>query len=180
MYVDFELVSCEEWIGWSKKGQFEGLGDNPWWGCCPANPSVEKDTICGYPAENKAPAPQETDRIKPTNFPFVDGSGSNDEPVVVTTTSKKPEQTIGSCWSLPDYKCCSGCDIVYTDNHNWGVENGEWCGIDDKQCGGGNVDECAVLSQGYPCCQQTCDVVYVDDYKWGVENGEWCGIKDSC
>jgi len=26
MNVDFELVSCEEWIGWSKKGQFEGLG----------------------------------------------------------------------------------------------------------------------------------------------------------
>jgi len=26
MNVEFELVSCEEWIGWSKKGKFEGLG----------------------------------------------------------------------------------------------------------------------------------------------------------
>jgi len=30
MNVEFELVSCEEWIGWSKKGQFEGLGVSPY------------------------------------------------------------------------------------------------------------------------------------------------------
>jgi len=179
MNVEFELVSCEEWLGWSKKGQFEGLGDNPWWGCCPANPAVDKD-ICGYPAENKAPAPQETDRIKPTDFPFLDGSGSSGSSDPVTSTTTEP--TSSSCWSLPDYKCCSSCDVVYTDDHNWGVENGDWCGIDDAKCGNPSNanDDCQVTGLGYKCCQNTCDEVYTDEYRWGVENGEWCGLKDSC
>jgi len=182
MNVEFELVSCEEWIGWSKKGQFEGLGDNPWWGCCPANPAVEKDTICGYPAENKAPAPQETDRIHPTDFPFIGSSGSSSSSNnVVTTTTKSSSSTSSSCWSLPDYKCCSGCDVVYTDDHNWGVENDDWCGIVDEKCNtSSNAAECPVIPLGYPCCENTCEEVYTDEYRWGVENNEWCGLKDSC
>jgi len=181
MFVDFELVSCEEWIGWSKKGKFEGLGDNPWWGCCPANPGLEKDTVCGYPASNQPPAPQESDRVKPTDFPFIGSSSSGSDEPVVTTTTSSTQTSKSSCWSEPDYKCCSTCDIAYTDDHNWGVENGEWCGIDDKKCSPSSAaPECEAANTGYPCCQNTCEVVYVDEYKWGVENGDWCGIKNSC
>jgi len=184
MNVDFELVSCEEWIGWSKKGQFEGLGDNPWWGCCPANPGLEKDTVCGYPSSSQPPAPQESDRIKPTDFPFVGSSSGSSGSDVVATTSSSSTQTStssGSCWSEPDYKCCTTCDIVYTDDHNWGVENGEWCGIDDSKCGSpSGAVECGAAALGYPCCQSTCTEVYTDEYRWGVENGDWCGLKDSC
>jgi len=183
MNVDFELVSCEEWIGWSKKGQFEGLGDNPWWGCCPANPGLEKDTVCGYPSSSQPPAPQESDRIKPTDFPFVGSSSGSSGSDVVATTSSSSTQTStssGSCWSEPDYKCCTTCDIVYTDDHNWGVENGEWCGIDDSKCGSpSGAVECGAAALGYPCCQSTCTEVYTDEYRWGVENGDWCGLKDS-
>ncbi|OUM60773.1 Non-catalytic module family DOC2, partial [Piromyces sp. E2] len=69
------------------------------------------------------------------------------------------------------YKCCEGCDIQETDAYgNWGVENGEWCGV-LSSCSG---------SQGYPCCEG-CDVVYTDnDGPWGYENEKWCGIKESC
>jgi len=188
MNVEFELVSCEEWIGWSKKGQFEGLGDNPWWGCCPANPAVDGD-ICGFPAENKAPAPQETDRIKPTDFPFLTGGSTGDEPEPAATTAPEvqattqvaaPTTSTSSCWAEPDYKCCTKtCDVVYADDNNWGVEDGEWCGIDNSVCTKTGVEDCGVINLGYPCCKSTCDVVFEDEYQWGVENNEWCGISPS-
>jgi len=31
------------------------------------------------------------------------------------------------------YKCCSKCDVIYTDDDgDWGVENNKWCGIPDS------------------------------------------------
>ncbi|OUM57096.1 Non-catalytic module family DOC2, partial [Piromyces sp. E2] len=27
------------------------------------------------------------------------------------------------------YKCCQGCEIVFTDSQDWGIENGHWCSI---------------------------------------------------
>ena len=54
----------------------------------------------------------------------------------------------------PDYECCSGCEVVYTDGEgDWGVENRQWCFIDNK-CYGNNVT-------GYPTCTG-CQVVYTD------------------
>nr|AAL01213.1 mannanase ManA [Orpinomyces sp. PC-2] len=99
-----------------------------------------------------------------------------------TTTSAKSEPTSSSsdeCFSIAlGFPCCSDNTVVYSDNDgDWGVENGEWCGI------GGTIvdnDSCFAKSLGYSCCS-SCDVVYTDnDGNWGVENGEWCGIKDSC
>jgi len=106
-----------------------------------------------------------------------------------STKTKNPEPTvIDSCFALKlGYKCCSGCDVSYTDNDGeWGLENNEWCGIKDS-CKAVNsepdpepVNECFSLKLGYPCCN-TCDINYTDnDGAWGVENGNWCGIKDLC
>ncbi|OUM57228.1 Non-catalytic module family DOC2 [Piromyces sp. E2] len=88
------------------------------------------------------------------------------------------DKTNKQCFSQklsPSYPCCKGNKIVYTDKSgDWGVENGEWCGI------GKTDDSCFSLSQGYPCCK-SCQVFYTDKSgQWGVENDKWCGIKDNC
>jgi len=70
----------------------------------------------------------------------------------------------------PAYPCCNKNKVVYTDeNGAWGVQNGEWCGI-EKQCFSQS------LKPSYPCCTGD-KVVYSDESgDWGKENGKWCGI----
>jgi len=99
-----------------------------------------------------------------------------DEPVVNDNT----------CWSLPDYPCCkTQCDVIYTDDHEWGVENGEWCGL-TPQCGklepvpSGADPESCLNAATYGCCQ-TCNIYSEEDGdRWGVENDQWCSIKFKC
>ncbi|OUM66610.1 Non-catalytic module family DOC2 [Piromyces sp. E2] len=85
-------------------------------------------------------------------------------------------QSDKQCFSLPDYPYCKGNEVLYTDESgDWGVENGQWCGIIDIPS-----DTCFSTILGYPCCK-SCEVLYTDeDGDWGVENGKWCGIKDKC
>eukprot|EP00833_Pecoramyces_ruminatium_P014586 jgi/Orpsp1_1/1188618/evm.model.d7180000066129.1 len=91
-----------------------------------------------------------------------------------TTTTKKSEPTnSGNCFSIAlGYNCCSGCEIIYTDDDGkWGVENGQWCGLKDS-CS----QSCWAEKLGYSCCKSTKDIIYTDDDgKWGVENEQWCG-----
>jgi len=74
------------------------------------------------------------------------------------------------------YPCCSSNNtkVEYVDTDGeWGIENGNWCGIPPKVT-------CTGQNQGYQCCN-SCNVEYTDgDGPWGVENGQWCGIKSSC
>nr|AAM81967.1 cellulase Cel9A precursor [Piromyces sp. E2] len=91
-----------------------------------------------------------------------------------TTTTKKSDPTnSNSCFSVAQgYPCCgAGIPVSYEDDSGqWGIENGNWCGIAPikESCG------------DYPCCTG-CDVQYTDDKKWGVENNNWCLIKeDKC
>jgi len=82
-----------------------------------------------------------------------------------------------ACWSSAlGYDCCEYCKVYYTDNDGkWGVENKQWCGIDESKCD----SSCWAYQSGYPCCKGD-TVVYVDDEgEWGVENGHWCGIEKS-
>jgi len=55
---------------------------------------------------------------------------------IITIVSALVGMTKASCWSESQgYKCCSGCDVVYEDESGkWGVENDDWCGIDDAVC----------------------------------------------
>jgi len=75
--------------------------------------------------------------------------------------------------SVDGYKCCSNANatVQYTDSTgNWGIENGNWCIIKEKE------PECFSVALGYPCCKGN-SVVYTDNSgSWGVENGNWCGI----
>ncbi|ORX43621.1 cellulase-domain-containing protein [Piromyces finnis] len=88
-----------------------------------------------------------------------------------------------SCWSEPEYPCCKeSCTVYYVDDHQWGIENGEWCGIPDS-CGnvsnGVNGESC-LSAADYPCCEQ-CNIVSEEEGDfWGVENNEWCSIKFKC
>jgi len=69
------------------------------------------------------------------------------------------------------YECCSGCEVVYSDDEgDWGVENYDWCFIDKSKC---------EATKGYPKCS-TCKVYYTDESgDWGVENNDWCLIQSS-
>ncbi|ORX57760.1 cellulase Cel9A precursor [Piromyces finnis] len=109
--------------------------------------------------------------------------GSNTTPKTTikktTTTTKKSEPTSSSsCFAKSmGYACCSvGTEVVYTDNDGqWGIENGQWCGIGGGQQQQQQEEKCG----DYACCSG-CESVYVDnDGKWGVENGNWCLIKES-
>jgi len=98
-----------------------------------------------------------------------------------TTTTKKSEQTSsGSCFTVKKnlgFPCCKFCETIYTDDSgDWGVENGEWCGIPDS-CSGEQPVEEEKHSSGYPYCKTTTDVAFEDNDKWGIENGDWCVIK---
>jgi hypothetical protein len=87
-----------------------------------------------------------------------------------------------SCWSTAlNYPCCkNSCDVVISDDDgDWGVEDGQWCGI-TKNCGKEPEpieDTCWALQYGYTCCEDD-TIVYTDELgDWGVEDGQWCGIK---
>jgi endoglucanase len=89
----------------------------------------------------------------------------------------------GSCWSEPDYPCCKySCEVYFTDDHKWGIENGEWCGISDS-CGVENNASAGESCKNvglYNCCE-SCNIYTEEEGdKWGVENDEWCSIKFKC
>jgi len=84
-------------------------------------------------------------------------------------------KALADCFSTKlGYPCCQYTkDVVYTDSDGeWGVENNNWCGIENTSCWATKL--------GYPCCKSTTQIVYVDnDGNWGVENDEWCGLISS-
>jgi len=112
---------------------------------------------------------------------LIDKSSTPTTPKTTTTksktVSKTPESTNkNECFAAKQgYKCCSTCDVTYTDSDgDWGFENNDWCGIADS-CYKSNDDE--KHPNGYPYCKQTIEVVFTDSVEWGVENGAWCVIK---
>jgi aryl-phospho-beta-D-glucosidase BglC (GH1 family) len=88
-------------------------------------------------------------------------------------------KALSSCThALKDgYNCCSGCSVSYEDETGkWGIENGQWCGI-DSSC---DSKDCWALAEGYNCCSPGTPVSITDSKgKWGIENEEWCGIIDT-
>jgi len=65
------------------------------------------------------------------------------------------------------YSCCQEQHThIYTfedDDHQWAVENGQWCGL--YSC---------TYTGSYPVCKTNPPVEYTDTEKWGIENGAWC------
>ncbi|OUM59337.1 Non-catalytic module family DOC2, partial [Piromyces sp. E2] len=84
------------------------------------------------------------------------------------------------CWSSAlGYQCCQGCNVISLeeDGNKWGVENGEWCGIQEDICQS-KEDPCQ--NSEYGCCK-SCNQYYVDyTGRYGYENGQWCLVKNSC
>jgi len=93
--------------------------------------------------------------------------------IALTAVAALAAKASAACWAEKlGYSCCSSANtpVAYTDGDgDWGVENGNWCGIQKESCWAEKL--------GYSCCTSTSQVVYTDgDGKWGVENGNWCGI----
>eukprot|EP00833_Pecoramyces_ruminatium_P000204 jgi/Orpsp1_1/1174236/evm.model.c7180000049372.1 len=86
-----------------------------------------------------------------------------------------------TCWSEPEFPCCkTSCEVYYTDDHKWGVENGEWCGITDDCVAPSDKSESCLSAGSYKCCDG-CNIISEEDGDyWGVENDEWCSIKFKC
>jgi len=86
------------------------------------------------------------------------------------------------CWSEPDYPCCTKtCNVIYTDSQEWGVEDGNWCGIPSSCKSLATALDSCPHTPDYPCCP-TCDIFLTeeDGSRWGVLNDYWCSIKNSC
>ncbi|ORX83240.1 hypothetical protein BCR32DRAFT_326481 [Anaeromyces robustus] len=96
--------------------------------------------------------------------------------IALTTLTVLTAKVSAACFSENlGYKCCKGNTIYYTDNNGaWGIENGEWCGIEN-----GNKDNlCFSVKLGFKCCKGN-NIIYTDkDGDWGVEDDEWCGISN--
>ena len=98
---------------------------------------------------------------------------------------EKGNQPENKCWSEAlGYSCCkSKCKVRVTDESGkWGVEDGQWCGIDDTVCENIKKNaECFGETTGeYECCE-SCTVWLTDEEgDWGYENKQWCSTKYSC
>ncbi|KAG4096863.1 galactose-binding like protein [Neocallimastix lanati (nom. inval.)] len=83
-----------------------------------------------------------------------------------------------ACWSeSKGYSCCKETTIVVSEDSDgqWGIENGNWCGIPKEEPG----SSCWAESQGYNCCPPGTKAEFVDNSgSWGVVNNEWCGIVE--
>jgi len=119
--------------------------------------------------------------------------------VEISIKLKKDKNSIEKICSFKDYSCCTKSDakVYYHDKDgDWGVENGNWCIIMEKQdqstsktittttttttTSSTPTSECFSIKLGYPCCQSNNpeDIVYSDnDGDWGKENSHWCGIS---
>jgi len=55
---------------------------------------------------------------------------------IITIVSSIVGMAQAACWaSSKGYKCCQKCEVAYEDSDGkWGVENNDWCGIDDSVC----------------------------------------------
>jgi len=75
------------------------------------------------------------------NWCGIDIEKCSTKSTTTTTTTLVVSPTV--FWSeMIGYPRCNHCNVVYSDEMGkWGYENGEWCGIDNKECiDGGNED----------------------------------------
>jgi endo-1,4-beta-xylanase len=150
-YLVWGVGDNDSWLGGDKKGLlFDGS----------YKPKAQYNALLNILKEYKGRTTTTTTTIKKT-----------------TTTTVRPQQTSNNNCSAKilsqGYKCCSdkNCVVYYTDDDGtWGVENGQWCGCNNKTKSCRNV-------VGYPCCSSGAATVYTDnDGRWGVENNDWCLI----
>jgi len=125
--------------------------------------------------------------FKDTIVETVDESGKwgheGNEWCVIDFDEEEEEPTYDeNCWSLSQgFPCCkketTPIDYVSkSTGYEWGIENGNWCGITDKQR---DRQKNCPMNEGYTCCKG-CDIYYTDEFEWGIEGGNWCIIPYSC
>jgi len=85
------------------------------------------------------------------------------------------------CWSKSiGYSCCKNCGKVYyiDKDGEWGIENGNWCGMPTNCKSYKQIAKNCKGAQGYSCCAFACDTLETDkDGNWSIENNQWCLIN---
>jgi len=105
-----------------------------------------------------------------------------DEPKFEFPDFDELDKEMEDCWAEDfGYKCCSPTNnkIRVTDEDgDWGVENGEWCGINFNPDAKKETSGCWAEELGYKCCTKpNAKVIEKDEFgEWSVEKNEWCGI----
>jgi arabinoxylan arabinofuranohydrolase len=95
--------------------------------------------------------------------------------------NNKNNNNSGSCFSKAlGYNCCKSCSGVYyvDKDGEWGIENGQWCGMASSCVSYASIARQCKGAQGYPCCAYSCTAYEKDrDGEWSVENNDWCLIN---
>jgi len=200
--VYFEMVSCREWSGWKYGAKNITTLKDETWGCIALDPGYDGEGMCGIPDPDDPLAGNANAKTtQPENFPFLKDNGyvlpdegesnignekataaDTKKATTTTTTAAAKATNTATCWSKDmGYECCSGCDVVYSDNDgDWGLEKGEWCGIPENCTTPSAATDSCTGAPDYPCCKG-CDVAYTDDSgQWGIESNQWCGISSTC
>jgi len=105
-----------------------------------------------------------------------------DEPKFEFPDFDELDKEMEDCWAEDfGYKCCDPSNNkvrVTDDDGEWGVENGEWCGINYNPDAKKSTSGCWAEELGYKCCSKPNMKVIEkdDDGEWSVEHNEWCGI----
>jgi len=102
--------------------------------------------------------------------------GNYDFHPIILQSKKYDNLTCSTRFAKRGVKCCSNqnTQVQYVDDiGNWGIENGELCGI--------GYTRCSFSVLGYDCCSSVNpEVVQTDENgnTWGFEDGQWCGIGE--
>jgi len=132
--------------------------------------------------QNNTPKTTQSQPPKPANYQPTTRKTATTTRAPVNTIAPvapviPPNTNSGCSVQALGYPCCSptNIEIIYQDeNGDWGMENGNWCGITKSST-------CWSQKLGFPCCSSCLPVVLTDnDGKWSMENDDWCGIPTNC
>ncbi|ORX40428.1 hypothetical protein BCR36DRAFT_364604 [Piromyces finnis] len=135
------------------------------------------ESVCAQYGFDKEEILKDTVTLAPTSFftKIKNGISPYDGSIIPNNNNDDDE-----CWaSEQGYDCCESCNVVFVEENGqkWGVENNQWCGIQDSVC---EAEEDVCQSSDYGCCE-TCNQYYVDyTGRYGYENGQWCLVKNTC
>jgi len=131
--------------------------------------------------QNNTPKTTQSQPPKPANYQPTTRKAATTTRAAANTFAPTNNNNSGCAVQALGYQCCSptNTQVIYQDeNGDWGIENGDWCGITKSSSAS---TACWSQKLGYECCSGCLTVYYSDnDGKWSVENNEWCGVPTTC
>jgi len=96
------------------------------------------------------------------------------------STGAEDDDDDDDCFAIDlGYKCCNSNEIITSDSDgDWGVINGEWCGIGGTSENHSKEENPTEMFGDYPYCSG-CESIYTDeDGGWNLVNDNWCKVND--